>query len=320
MSAAPLRILVVGAGALGGYFGGRLLEAGADVTFLVRPRRAAQLARDGLRVASVHGDIALPAPHVLADGIAAPFDLVLLGCKAYDLDATLDDVAPAVGPATAILPLLNGMRHLDAIAGRFGAACVLGGLCMISATLDDDGTVRHLNDAHALVFGERAGGGSPRVDAVAAAFAGARFEARASRDIAQAMWEKWVFIAALAGATCLLRGAVGDIVAAGASDAALALLAECEAVAAANGAPVRPEVAARSRAMLEAPGSMLVASMLKDVERGGRTEAEHILGDLHARAGQVPVPLLRLALAHLRVHEARRGRSGGGEARAFAAD
>ena len=142
-----MRILVVGAGSIGGYFGGRLLQAGRDVTFLVRPRRAAELAKIGLMIRSPLGDVALAAPPtVTADALRAPFDLILLSCKAYDLQGAMDAFAPAVGPQTAILPLLNGMRQLELLEARFGAAPVLGGQCLISTVLDAEGGILHLND------------------------------------------------------------------------------------------------------------------------------------------------------------------------------
>src|SRR4051794_10866298 len=176
-----MRVLVVGAGALGGYFGGRLLASGRDVTFLVRPRRAEELARNGLRIESRFGDLHLEKPPtVLAEDLRQPVDLVLLSCKAYDLEAAMGSVAPAVGPGTAILPLLNGMAHLDALEDRFGADAVLGGVALIGATLRD-GTVVHLNDVHGLVFGDRAGGIPARIAAVAAAVDGAGFAPQARR-------------------------------------------------------------------------------------------------------------------------------------------
>src|SRR6201981_1301194 len=204
-----MRILVVGAGALGGYFGGRLKEAGRDVTFLVRPHRAEHLAKTGLIVRSPKGDINIPAPPtVFAERLSAPFDLILLSYKAYDLQGAMDSFAPAVGANTAILPLLNGMRHMDLLAARFGAAAVLGGQCVISATLDGDGRILHLNDLHFLSFGEQDGAKTARVAAIATAFSGAKFESQLSTAIMQEMWEKWATIATIAGVTCLLRGAV----------------------------------------------------------------------------------------------------------------
>jgi 2-dehydropantoate 2-reductase len=303
-----MKFLVVGAGATGGYFGGRLLEAGRDVTFLVRPARRARLAQAGLSILSPAGNYHHPHPPLVGtDELDARYDLVLVSCKAYDLDGAIESFSPAVGPATAVLPLLNGLRHLDVLEARFGAGAVLGGLCVISAGLDAEGRIQHFNDAHALSFGERAGGTSARTAALAEACADARFEARASVSILQEMWDKWVFIAALAGITCLMRAPVGDIVAAGAAELAVALLDECAAIAAAAGQPLRAPLRDRYVAMLTAPGSAFSASMLRDIERGGPSEGAHVLGDLLRRA-PTPGPLLRTAAAHLATYEARRAR------------
>ncbi len=306
-----MKILVVGAGAIGGYFGGRLLEAGRDVTFLVRPKRAAQLAETGLVIKSGKGDANLAKPPtILAGDLRRPFDLVLLSLKAYDLEAAIDSFAPAVGPETAILPLLNGMRHLDVLDQRFGKDRVLGGECVIAATLDDRGRILHLNDFHLLTFGERFVARSPRIDAIAREFQGAKTEARVSAVILLEMWEKWVMLASLAAITCLMRASVGDIVEAGGAPLALRLLEECGAIAAAAGFAPRPEFLERTRNTLTAAGSSFAASMLRDIERGGRTEGDHILGDLIHR-GERSLPehsLLRLAYTHLKAYEARRAR------------
>jgi 2-dehydropantoate 2-reductase len=308
-----MKILVIGAGATGGYFGGRLLQAGRDVTFLVRAKRAAQLAQTGLVIRSPLGDATLEAPPtVLGGDLRAPYDLVLLSCKAYDLESAIDAFAPAVGPRTSILPLLNGMRHLDLLDERFGAARVLGGECVIAATLDDSGRVAHLNDSALLVFGERGAASSARVEAIAAAMKDAKFAARASTDIVLEMWEKWVMLAALAGITCLMRAPVGEIVAAGGATIALALLEECRAVAARAGYPPRSETLDRAKAMLTTAGSPLTASMARDIERGARIEADHVLGDLLSRAdGAIDTErsVLRLAYTHAKAYESRRARS-----------
>src|SRR5215472_71454 len=159
-----MRILAVGAGAIGGYFGGRLLQVGRDVTFLVRPKRAAELARDGLVIKSPNGDVTLQnPPTVQADKLDEKFDVVLLSCKAFDLADAIKSFAPAVGPQTSIVPLLNGMLHLDILDQEFGRERVLGGLCAIAATLNDRREVVQLATMHApttrsLSFGERDGG------------------------------------------------------------------------------------------------------------------------------------------------------------------
>jgi 2-dehydropantoate 2-reductase len=310
-----MRFLVVGAGATGGYFGGRLLEAGRDVTFLVRPGRADQLAATGLTITSPAGDVSLPSPPtILAADLRRAFDVVIMSCKAYDLDAAVESVAPAVGPDTAVLPVLNGMRHLDVLDSQFGPDRVLGGSCFISARLDDAGRVVQVSDIHRLAFGERPGGRSPRVDAIAAAMAGVKFEAAASDRIVLEMWEKWVFLASLAGITCLTRSAVGDIVAAGGADLAAALLEECRSVATAAGYSPRPESLQAALGRLTDAGSAVTASMLGDVERRGRTEADHILGDLLRRRGSMADGdrfLLRVAYTAVKAAEARAAREQG---------
>ena len=305
-----MRILVVGAGAVGGYFGGRLLEAGRDVTFLVRPRRAAELAKRGLTIRSPAGDFHRPSPPtVLQEDLKEPFDLVLLSCKAYDLEGAMTSFARAVGPATAILPLLNGMQHVDRLAERFGPEPVLGGQCAISVTLGPDGDVVHLNDWHALSFGELDGSRSQRIEAIASALLNAGFDARLSNEIRQEMWEKWVFIATAAGITCLMRSSVGDYVAAGAADLALGLLSECASIAAAQGFPLREPALERTRAVLTAPGSPIKASMLRDIEGGKPVEGDQILGDLLRRAAKPDDrSLLRVATLHVKAYElARKG-------------
>jgi 2-dehydropantoate 2-reductase len=301
-----MRILVVGAGAVGGYFGGRLLQAGRDVTFLVRPRRATELAKHGLTIRSRRGDFHRPSPPiVLQEGLAEPFDLVLLSCKAYDLDGAMASFAKAVGPRTSILPLLNGMRHLDQLAERFGAGRVLGGQCAISATLDADGAVLHFTDWHALSFGELDGSRSRRIETIASALLNAGFDARLSEEIRQEMWEKWVFIATAAGITCLMRATVGDYVAAGAADLATGLLAECASIAAAQGFPPREPALERARAAMTAADSPLKASMLRDIESGKPVEGDQILGELLRRAEKPDNrSLLRIATLHVKAYEA----------------
>ena len=310
-----MRFLVVGAGATGGYFGGRLLAAGRDVMFLVRPARAEQLATSGLTITSPAGNVTLRSPPtVLAAELRTPFDAVILSCKAYDLDGAIESFAPAVGPDTAVVPLLNGMRHLGVLDARFGADRVLGGSCFISAKLDDGGRITHVSDIHRLAFGERAGGRSPRVEALAAAMAGAKFEAVASAHIVRVMWEKWVFLAALAGITCLTRSAVRDVVAAGGADLAAALLEECRVIATAAGYAPRADSLKASLARLTDPQSAVTASMLGDVERRGRTEAEHVLGDLLRRRGDASAgdrSLLRLAYVAVKAAAARTAREAG---------
>ena len=309
-----MRVLVVGAGAVGGYFGGRLLQAGRDVTFLVRPRRAEQIAKNGfaIRVAAEPADD-LAVRAIVSEQIEASYDLVLVGCKAYDLEGAMDGFAPAVGPETTILPLLNGLRHLDLLSERFGASRLLGGQCIITVTLDERGHVVLLGRTPTLTFGELNGAPSKRMDAIATTMQDAGFVVRASNAVLLEMWEKWVLLATLAGMTCLMRGTVGDVAAAGAAGLMEALLNECRHIAASQDQMIRPDVLQRVRSLLTEAGSTLTASMLRDLERGVRTEADHVLGDLLHRQSELAVnspSLLRIAYLHLKTYEARRAREG----------
>jgi 2-dehydropantoate 2-reductase len=308
-----MRTLIVGAGAIGGYFGGRLLQAQRDVTFLVRPRRAEQLERTGLVIRSPFGDVDIGSPPtVQAEQLSQPFDLILLSCKAYDLDGAIESFAPAVGPQTVILPLLNGMRHLDVLEGKFGGNALLGAHCLISTALDAEGRIQHLNDSHLLTFGERDGTRSARVEAILAELTPGLFKTVLSETILLDMWEKWTFIATLAGMSCLMRASLGDIVTAGAGDLSLALRDECIHVAKAAGFAPRESAVQRITAAITNPGSTLTASMLRDIERGAQTEVEQILGDLLRRqvGWEKQQSVLRFAYAHIKAYEARRAREG----------
>ena len=306
-----MRVLVVGAGAIGGYFGGRMLAAGRDVTFLVRPRRAAELANAGLVIKSPNGDVTLKNPPTVQAGkFTEKFDVVLLSCKAFDLDDAIQSFAPAVGPQTSIIPLLNGMLHLDVLDGKFGSEHVLGGLCAIAATLNEAREVVQLNPMQSLNFGERDGRLSDRVRAIAEVMASGKFGSVASENIVQEMWEKWVFLASLAASTCLMRTSVGNILAVpGGKDFILGVLDECSEVASAEGHAPSGPFFQRTRGMLTAEGSQITASMFRDIKAGAPVEADHVIGDLIARgdAAKVPVPRLRIAYTHLKAYEKQRG-------------
>lgn len=310
-----MRILVLGAGGTGGYFGGRLARSGADVTFLVRPARALQLRAHGLQIRSPLGDADFPVAHVIAEALPAlaaerPFDLILLSCKAYDLDSSLDAISPAVGPQTTVMPILNGLLHYTALAARFGRERVLGGLCFISAMKGPDGEVLHLGTPASITFGERDGDpDSARVRGFAQLCAQAGIDHLASPQIMQQLWIKYAFLTALAAGTCLMRASIGRIVACeGGSGFMHALYDECLQVAAASGEPV-PQ-AARDTALgtLTQADSSLKASMLRDLEAGRAVEAAHIVGDMlhRALAAGLHAPLLGTAWCHLQAYERQR--------------
>ncbi|WP_410667387.1 ketopantoate reductase family protein [Amycolatopsis sp. cmx-4-68] len=304
-----LRILVVGAGATGGYFGGRLLQAGRDVTFLVRPGRAKLLRERGLRIVGLGEETVLAPPLVETGTLDEPCDLVLLAVKATGLTPAIDDFAAAVGPGTLVLPFLNGLAHLDALDARFGRDAVLGGVAKVATTVDDDGAVRRLAPLQSLVYGARTDPAPARLADVGAALAGAGFPAAATGRITEAMWAKWVFIAAIGAVNSLMRGTIGDVVAVpGGAEFAEAVVAEAAAVAEAAGYPVPAADLAATRRTVTDPATG-GSSLYRDLLGGHPVEVEQIFGDLTARARElgVRVPLLDLVTLQLRVHQHRIG-------------
>ncbi|MEO8558491.1 MAG: 2-dehydropantoate 2-reductase [Rhodospirillales bacterium] len=304
-----MRILVLGAGGTGGYFGGRLAEAGADVSFLVRPARAKTIAERGLVIKSPVGDATLNVKTVSAENPGGPYDIVLLTCKAYDLDSAMDAITDGVGPNTTIVPLLNGLNHLDRLDAKFGAARVVGGLCQIGVALSQEGDIVHLDKLHALVFGERQGGTSARLDAFVASFKGAKADARQSPEIMLEMWEKFLFLCTLAAMSTLFRTTTGNILKTPDGTAILQeCLAECRAVMEGSGFTPRAPYVERVTTMLLEPNAPRQGSMARDISRGNKVEADHVVGDMVARAKALGIktPILRVAYTGLKAYEASR--------------
>jgi 2-dehydropantoate 2-reductase len=299
-----MRMLILGAGAVGGYFGARLAAADVDVTFLVRPARAALLARTGLVVRSPLGDLKLSVATLTQ--AQQSFEVILVACKAFDLNAAIAAIAPAVTPDTVVLPLLNGLRHLEVLDASFGRDRVLGGLCHIGVTLTDTGEVLHLNAAQHFVLGPRFEIQAERCAQIHAMLARGGFAPELSSHIQQSMWEKFVLLTSYAAMTCLMRAPVGAIVAADEGEALMReMLAECVAVASASGYAPDSKFIAETQAFLTERNSQGTASMLRDIQRSAHTEHEHILGDMLARARSagVAAPILRIANAHLQAYE-----------------
>lgn len=300
-----MKILIVGAGALGGYYGARLLQANKDVTFLLREKRIAQLKKtNGLHIQSTHGNITIPdIKYLTKDQIIQPFDLIILSCKAYSLQNCINDFTAAVGEKTLILPILNGMQHIDTLIKHFGKQHILGGLAIISATLDTDGNIIHLNQNHDLTFGELDGQNTPRIQAVAQALQNSGFNAKYSPNIMQAMWNKWIMIATAAGATSLFRSAICDIVNAGGASYIIELLDECIAIAQHCGYPPDQDTSAALHKNLTSPNNQLMASMLKDIEKNYEIESDAIIHDFIRRASpQQQTPMLHLVNTHLNAY------------------
>ncbi|WP_263365077.1 2-dehydropantoate 2-reductase [Edaphobacter bradus] len=307
-----MKILVVGAGAVGGYFGARLAQTGRDVTFLVRPARAAQLQRDGLQILSPHGNLTFKPQTITAQEIHETYDLVLLSVKSLAIDRAIADMKPAIGPETMIYPVLNGMRHLDTLSRVFGERAVLGGVCMVSTDIDEQGRIVQLHETQKLVYGERSGEITPRIKALDEAISNAGFDTELSPGIMQAMWQKWVFIATLGLVTCLLNGSIGEInTAPGGEATALQCLDECVAIADASGFPIPQPFLDQIKPYYTAKVSKLTSSMFRDMQRGASVEAEAILGDLlkHGQSHQLKTPLLQAGCVRMRVYQNSRSAS-----------
>jgi 2-dehydropantoate 2-reductase len=304
-----MRILVIGAGATGGYFGVRLAQAGRDVTFLLRPARAAAVRANGIRLTGQGPDEVVRVTVVTAGEIDGPYDLVLLTVKNGALDSAMDDMAPAVGPSTLIVPFLNGMSHLARLNQRFGAGAVLGGVVIVATTVNQDGDIVRLAPQASLTTGAQPGHPPVGLTDVGAALDGViGFDFALSDDILADMWGKWVFIATLGAFTCLMRGAVGEIVAApGGDKLGPAFLAEATAIARTNGYPIADAQIRNTTATVTQPGSGLTSSMYRDVLDGHPTESDYIIGDLVTRGREhgLESPLFHLAAMQLAVHNTR---------------
>ena len=307
-----MKILILGAGAIGGYVGGRLHQNGADVTFLVREKRLEALQRDGLVIKSTKGDITQKVKAVTKGSDGGPYDVVLLTCKAYDLDSAMDAIAPAVGANTTIVPLLNGMRHLDTLDARFGAAKVVGGLARVGVAMNEQGHILHTSPFAAISFGERDGKPARSVLVeLDAAINKSGVDGGLNANIVQDLWDKWIMLCTLAATCCLMRGASGDILEAEEGrEIVLETVDEGRKVAAAAGHDPGEKGIATIRSFLTVKGSKFAASMLHDLEKGAMVEADHIVGDMIVRAKKagIATPNLRLAYAHLQVYMAQRAR------------
>ncbi|MBU8730095.1 ketopantoate reductase family protein [Cytobacillus oceanisediminis] len=302
-----MRILVVGAGAIGGYFGGRLLEKGEDVTFLVREKRKQQLEKYGLLAESVHGDMTFHEPKTIQAGEKADaFDVILLSTKAYHLEGAIEDIRPFTGDSTLILPLLNGIAHMDQLTAAFGAANVLGGLCFIETTLGENGKVIQTSPVHDFVFGERSGEKTERILKLQEAFSGTKANFRLSENIEQEMWHKYLFISTLSGVTSLFRSPIGPI-----RDQAFGLntvkivLKEASAIMRGLDAPLADGIEDAQVQKINEMGYEMKSSLQRDMEKQQAIEADHFFGYLLKKAEllDLDAPVIGAIYANLKVYE-----------------
>ncbi|MFC4076371.1 ketopantoate reductase family protein [Salinithrix halophila] len=300
-----MRILILGAGAVGGYFGGRLLEKGEDVTFLVRPRRKQQLEESGLVIRSVHGDYKASVKAITSGEDAGTFDAVVLGVKAYHLERSLADLRSYVGEKTLILPLLNGVTHLDRLQEVFKPEQVVGGLCFIETTLNEKGEIEQYSHRHDVYMGELDGSDSERINRLFQVFDGARMTVKKSKCILADMWQKYTFISTFSGITSLMNSSIGPVMAApGGRETVRRLLDEIVEVARSKEPALDVELAERVFTTLESLEPTMKSSMLRDIEKGGAVEADHLHGSLiHMAPAGTDLPLLKAVYAYLKTYE-----------------
>jgi 2-dehydropantoate 2-reductase len=308
-----MKALILGAGAVGGYWGARLTQAGVDVTFLLREKRAARVKADGLVVKSPKGDAVVPVKVVTTGGEGGPYDVVILACKAYDLESAMESIAPAVGADTTVVPMLNGHAHFAKLDAKFGPKKIAGGLARISGMLGPNGEILH-SGASGVSFGER-DGKPPRATLVAldAACRKAGIDGGLNPNINQDLWDKWIMLGSIASMCASMRGTVGDMMESEDGAAIMGeILDECCAVAAVEGFKPSDKVASGIRTGLTTKGAKNVASILGDMEKGNAIEAFQIVGDMLGRARKhgIAAPNLRYAYAHVQTYEARRARGG----------
>jgi len=304
-----MRILVVGAGATGGYFGARLAQAGQDVTFLLREKRALAVQRDGLTVHSPHGDFHFQPSVLQASQLTGPYDLILLTVKSFGLEAAIKDIAPVVGEDTMILPVLNGMKHIETLSQRFGEHALLGGLCKINATLDADGHIHQMTPMHQIYYGELSGEKTARIQRVDQAFKEAGFEAFLSETIMTDLWEKWLLLCSFGAIICTMHGNIGQVASApGGTEFATGIVNEALTTMKAFGYAERAAAVAKVKEAVTDKHSEQTSSMYRDMTQGNPVEADQIVGDLVERAIRVGinVPLLQAAYTHLCVYQKNR--------------
>lgn len=301
-----MKILIVGAGAVGGYFGGRLLEKGEDVTFLVREGRKKQLEETGLVIESVHGNVTLTPKIILAGEKTEGFDVILLSTKAYHFEGAIGSIRQYVGEETVILPLLNGIAHLEKLIKEFGGEKVIGGLCFIESTLNAEGKVIQSSPIHDLVFGERTGELSERILKIADAFSGTKASFRVSKNINRDLWHKYLFISTMSGITTLMRAPIGPIREETNGRAVLLQLTkEIVEVMKHIDAPIAEDIVTKQMNQIDGLGYLMKTSMQRDMEKHLQVEADHLHGYLLeiARRNEISVPILAAIYGNLKVYE-----------------
>ena len=293
-----MRILILGAGAVGGYYGARLIQVGADVTFLVRPEKQRLLKKNGLVIETPEETLTFQPATVTKDCLNSDVDLVVLTPKSYDF-AEAVEVVKVIQGKPFLLPFLNGIDHLHQMDRLFGKERVMAGAAYVSTTLTADGSVQQLRDDPSFVFGARHESQKNVAENLHNLCSTSAFESILSLQIEQALWDKWAVLATLAGMTTLMRASMGRVTDCRfGKEATTTMYDECCGVAEKSGYPISVDVKDRALSILSEKGSKLTASMLRDLERNQKTEYEHILGSMVDYAKSVGASCTSLILSY----------------------
>ena len=275
-----MKILVLGAGAVGGYFGGRMAEAGMDVTFLVREKRQKKLEKSSLIIKSPKGDLVTSPNLVTLDNVDSIYDVILFTNKAYDLDEILQSPFP-VKDGSIIIPLLNGYAHMEQLRNKFPNARLFGGIAHIFSTLNDEGEIHHFNDIHSLTFGHLSKADETDGRRFFDSCSSANFSIKYSNDIVVELWHKWVLITTVAGATTLFNATIGEIAS---TEHGIAFITdlhdECINIAKSEKIKVNDDDLAQQRRFLSDKKSTWSSSMRRDMVNKSKIECAHIFLEL----------------------------------------
>lgn len=309
-----MRIAIMGAGALGGYFGARLAQGGADVVFIARGAHLAALRERGLLIESPYQAIVLPKVEATDDpATVAPVDVILFSVKLWDTEAAARLLRPMIAPATAVVSLQNGVQKDDVLRAILGEAAVMGGVAYLATAIARPGVIAQTGSVQRMVFGEYDGARSERAAALLEACERGGIDAELSTNIRRAIWEKFVFLVALAGATTAMREPLGRIRGHPRSRAFLLdLMRETVAVGRALGVDLPEHYAQERLAFADALPPDMTSSMYHDLERGQRLELAWLSGavtELGERAG-VPTPANRAVNDILILHAQGGGAAG----------
>ena len=300
-----MKILVLGSGGIGGFFGSYLVEAGADVTFLVRSKRKEILSINGLNIVSSLGNLSIKPKTILSEELKPIYDVIIVTCKTYDLDQAILDLRPIKGKGI-IIPFLNGINHIEKLDKEFGSSNVMGGVAHISSNVNEQGTIEHFSEFKKLTFGNRNLINDDKIKSFYEICQKTKFDSVLSENINLDLWKKWVFISTVAGATSLFRSSLGEITKHDyGKKVVIDLFHECAEIAKLNGYDFDENEKNVQIKTVTNSGSPIKASMLRDVEKKSLTEHEEIFGDLIVAGNKYNVncPILMSSYIKMKIYQ-----------------